>query len=238
MNTSNVVEATHEELRKKLLEINVWAMTLVLALVLESASVVAVSISALRHPVEAKVWAGVFIMALVFGLLLATTVGILVLHVRFQAPYRYWYSVLDNVFITVPLYVAVKFIGASINVSGAGAATVRLDEGMFRIGAALISLALAFLAVRDLIVLPKIRTQLSVPPLVAVSALHSLGMLLFLSLAIAPGLVLYVAVAGSIGLSFFFAGMAAIPVIEARFAPQPSIAAAQPGGTPPPTGSS
>lgn len=232
MDTSGTVEATHEELRKKLLEINVWAMTLVLALVLESASVAVVSIAAPRHPVETKVWAAVFIMALVFGLLLATTVGILVLHVRFQAPYKYWYSVLDNVFITVPLYVAVKFIGASIGFSGAAAATVRLDEGMFRIGAALISLALAFLVVRDLIVLPKIRGQLSVPPLVAVSALHFLGVLLFLSLAIAPGFVSYVAVVGSVGLAFFFAGMAAIPVIEARFAPaQPAIAAAQPDGT-------
>jgi len=234
MNAPGTVEATNAELRKKLLEINVWAMTLVLALVLDSAASALVSIVSSRHPVETKVWAAVFIMALAFGLLLATTVGILALHVRFEAPYKYWYSVLDNVFITVPLYVAAKFIGASIG-SGKGAVgTVRLDDGTFRIGAALIAVALAFLVVRDLIVLPKIRGQISVPPLVAVSALHSLGVLLFLSLAIVPSFVLYVAVLGSIGLASFFTGMAAIPIIERRFAiSRPPAATPQPGGTMP-----
>jgi hypothetical protein len=222
MDAPGTVEATDAELRKKLLEINVWAMTLILALVLDSASTAVVSIVPSRHPVETQVWAAVFIMALAFGLLLATTVGILALHVRFEAPYKYWYSVLDNVFITVPLYVAVRFIGASIELGGGTGTTVRLDDGTFSIGAALIALALAFLVVRDFIVLPKIRDHLSVPPLVAVTALHSLGALLFLSLAIAPGFVLYVAAAGSIGLGFFFAGMAAIPIIEKRFkTPQP-----------------
>jgi hypothetical protein len=234
MDTPGTVKATDAELRKKLLEINVWAMTLVLALVLDSDSAALVSIVSSRHPVETQVWAAVFIMALAFGLLLATTVGILALHVRFEAPYEYWYSVLDNVFITVPLYVAVKFIGASIEFGAGTGATVRLDDGTFRIGAALIALALAFLVVRDFIVLPKIRDHLSVPPLVAVTALHSLGALLFLSLAIAPGFVLYVAAAGSIGLGFFFAGMAAIPIIEKRFkTSQPSIATTGLSGTMP-----
>ena len=234
MSTPDTVGATNEELRKKLLEINVWAMTLVLALVLDSASTAVVYIVTPRRPVETQVWAAVFIMALVFGLLLATTVGILALHVRFQAPYKYWYSVLDNVFITVPLYIAAKFIGASIGSSEGAVRTVRLDDGTFRIGAALIALALAFLVVRDLIVLPKIRGQISVPPLVAVSALHSLGVVLFLSLAIVPSFVLYVAVLGSMGLASFFAGMAAIPIIEKRFAiSRPPTATPQPGGTMP-----
>lgn len=237
MSTSGAVRATDEELRKKLLELNVWAMTLVLALVLDNASGVVVSIASPGHHVETTVWAAVFIMALVFGLLLATTVGILVLHVHFEAPYRYWYSVLDNVFITVPLYVAVKFIGASIGSGGAAVAKVNLDDGMFRIGATLIALALAFLVVRDRVVLPNIRSELSDPPLVAVSALHFLGVLLFISLAIVPGFVLYVAVLGSIGLGFFFAGMAAVPVIAARFAPAeasaPAAPAAPAAGTPP-----
>jgi hypothetical protein len=225
MNAPGTVEATNAELRKKLLEINVWAMTLVLALVLDSAASALASIVSSRHPVETKVWAAVFIMALAFGLLLATTVGILALHVRFEAPYKYWYSVLDNIFITVPLYVAVKFIGASIEFGGGTGATVHLDDRTFSIGAAMIALALAFLVVRDFIVLPEIRDRLSVPPLVAVTALHSLGALLFLSLAIAPRFVLYVAAAGSIGLGFFFAGMVAIPVIERQFKkPQPPIA--------------
>ena len=222
MDAPGTVEATPEELPKKLLEINVWAMTLILALVLDSAAAALVSIVSSRRPVETQVWAAVFIMALAFGLLLATTVGILALHVRFRAPYKYWYSVLDNIFITVPLYVAVKFIGASIELGGGTGVTVRLDDGTFSIGAALIALALAFLVVRDFIVLPEIRDHLSVPPLVAVTALHSLGALLFLSLAIAPGFVLYVAAAGTLGLGFFFAGMVAIPVIEKRFkTPQP-----------------
>lgn len=87
---------------------------------------------------------------------------------------------------------------------------------MFRVGAGLIVFSFVFLFVRDLIVLPKISGELSVPPLVGVSALHLLGVLLFLSLTIAPEFVLYVAVLGAIGLGFFFAGMADIPVIETR----------------------
>jgi hypothetical protein len=213
--TMESIDTSLQELRQKLLEINIWAMLLIIALVLEQTSDAVIFIAGGPGNVDSKVWAAVFIMALVFGLLLATTVGILALHVRFRAPYQYWYVVADNVFVTVPLYVAVRFIAASISKNAAGA--VRLDEGMFRVGAALIVLSLVFLFARDLIVLPKISGQLSVPPLVAVSALHLLGALLFLSLAIAPGFVLYVAVLGAIGLGFFFAGMAAIPLIEARF---------------------
>jgi hypothetical protein len=219
MTTTGTIDANNVELRKKLLEINVWAMTLILALVLESFSSAIVTLEGTPRHVDIKAWAAVFIMTLVFGLLLATTVGLLVLHVRFQAPYSYWYVVVDNVFITVPLYIAVRFIGASIVFGAISATPVHLDESLFRIGAALIALSFAFLFVRDLVVLPKIRNQLSLPPLVAVSALHVLGVLLFLSLAIAPNSVVYVAVLGSIGLGFFFAGMAAIPVIQARFAP-------------------
>src|SRR2546423_11855659 len=86
------------ELRQKLLEINVWAMLLIIALVLERASGAVVFIAGAWRSVNTEVWAAVFIMALVFGLLLGTTVGILALHVRFRAPYSYWYVVLDNVF--------------------------------------------------------------------------------------------------------------------------------------------
>jgi hypothetical protein len=230
MTTTGSIDTSNEELRKKLLEINVWAMTLILALVLDSSSTAVIFIAGTPRHIEIQAWAAVFIMALVFGLLLGTTVGILVLHVRFHAPYSYWYVVLDNVFVTVPLYVAVRFIGASIGFDETSTAPVRLDESLFRVGAALIALALVFLFVRDLIVLPKIRSQISVPPLIAVSALHFLGALLFLSLAIIPNSVLYVAVLGSIGLGFFFAGMAAIPVLQARFPPDQPIAAAQPNG--------
>ncbi len=214
--TTESIDTSPQELRQRLLEINIWAMLLIIALVLERTSDAVIFIAGAPRNVDTKVWAAVFIMALVFGLLLATTVGILALHVRFRAPYRYWYVVLDNVFVTVPLYVAVRFIAASI--SKAPVAAVHLDQGMFRVGAGLIVLSFVFLLARDLIVLPRISGQLSVPPLVAVGALHLLGALLFLSLAIAPGFVLYVAVLGAIGLGFFFAGMAAIPVIETRFA--------------------
>lgn len=233
MTTTGGVDTSNEELRKKLLEINVWAMTLILALVLDSSSTAIIFIAGTPRHIETQAWAAVSIMALVFGLLLGTTVGILALHVRFHAPYSYWYVVLDNVFVTVPLYVAVRFIGASIGFDETSTAPVRLDESLFRVGAALIALALVFLFVRDLIVLPKIRNQISVPPLIAVSALHFLGALLFLSLAIIPNSVLYVAVLGSIGLGFFFAGMAAIPVLQARFPPDQPIAAAQPNGAVP-----
>lgn len=221
MAANGIGDTSLSELRQKLLEINVWAMLLIIALVLERASGAVVFIAGVWRSVNSQVWAAVFIMALVFGLLLGTTVGILALHVRFKAPYSYWYVVLDNVFITVPLYVAVRFIAASIGETPVP--PVRLDENLFRIGATMISLAFVFLLVRDFIVLPKIRNQLSVPPLVAVSALHLLGALLFLSLAIAPGFGLYVAVTGSIGLGLFFAGMAAIPVIETRFSAAPSV---------------
>lgn len=205
-----------KKLQKKLLDINTWAMLLIIALTLDRASDVAIFIVGTPLNVDAKVWAAFSIMALTFGLLLATTVGILALHVHFEAPYRYWYVVLDNVFITVPMYVAVRFIAASI--SKAPVADVRLDESIFRVGAGLIAFSFIFLFARDLLVLPNINNKLSVPPLVAVSALHLLGTLLFISLAILPDAVLYVAVLGTIGLGFFFAGMAAIPFIETHFA--------------------
>jgi hypothetical protein len=219
--TPGIIDTNDVEMRKKLLELNVWAMTLILALVLESFSSAIVALDGTTRNVDIKVWAAVFIMTLVFVLLLATMVGILVLHVRFQAPYRYWYVIVDNIFITVPLYIAVRFIGASIGFGVISTTTVHLNEGLFRIGAALIALSLVFLFVRDLMVLPSIRSRVSMPPLVAVSALHFLAVLLFLSLAIVPNSVLYVSVLGSIGLGFFFAGMAAIPVIQTRLPPPP-----------------
>jgi len=218
VSTNGALETSRAELRKKLLEINVWAMLLIIALVLEQASGAVVVIAGASRTVDPQVWAALLMMAMVFGNLLATTVGILALHVRFGAPYSYWYVVLDNVFVTVPLYVAVRFIAASINETSATA--VRLDESLFRVGATVIALSFAFLFVRDIIVLPKIRIHISPAPLYAVGLLHLLGALLFFSLAAAPGFVVYVAVTGSIGLAFFFAGMAAIPVIEARFRPQ------------------
>ncbi|MEO3859780.1 hypothetical protein [Acrocarpospora sp. B8E8] len=218
--TADKIDPNRDELYRKLLEINVWAMLLIVALVLERASDAIVSVTSVTQKVDTKVWAAVFVMGLVFGLLLATTVGILALHVRFQAPYRYWYIILDNIFVTVPLYIAVRFSAASISTKSG--TSVYLNEDLFRVGAVMIAVALAFLFTRDLIVLPKIRDKLSVPPLVAVSALHLLGALLFVLLAIVPGAVLYVAVLGSIGLGLFFAGMAAIPVISIRFAPDPT----------------
>jgi hypothetical protein len=222
--TTQSIDTNPKALQQKLLEINVWAMLLILALVLEQTSSAIVLIAGSRN-VDTKVWAAVFIMGLVFGLLLATTVGILALHVRFGAVYRYWYVILDNVFVTVPLYLAVRFIATSIIKSPLGA--LRLDESMFRIGAWLIFVSLLFLFARDLIVLPKISRELSVPPLVAVGALHLLGAMLFLSLAIAPKFIMPVAVLGAIGLGAFFTGMAAIPFIETRFAaPKPAEALA------------
>jgi hypothetical protein len=203
-----------KELKDKLLDINVWAMLLIIALVLERASNSVVVIAGAWRSVDAQEWAALFMMALVFGLLLATTVGILALHVRFGAPYSYWYVALDNVFITVPLYVAVRFIAASIGETPTP--TVRLDENLLRLGATMIALSFVALVIRDVIVLPKIKIE--VPPLIAVGALHALGALLFFSLAVVPGFVVYVAVTGTIGLAFFFAGMVSIPLIETRFA--------------------
>jgi hypothetical protein len=220
----------HAELRAKLLEINTWAMLLIIALILERSSGAIVFISKDPYGRDVKVLAAVFTMVLVFGLLLATTVGLLVLHVRFRAPYGYWYVVLDNVFLTVPLYVAVRFISASTGFDESPTQPSNLDERLFQVGVLLIALSFIYLFVRDLMVLPRIRDQLSVPPLVAVGALHFLGALLFLTAAIAPGLIVYVAIIGTIGLGFFFAGMAAIPVIEARFAaPRRAMAKANRG---------
>jgi hypothetical protein len=227
MNGNGTIDSSRAELRQKLLEINVWAMLLIIALVLERASNSVVVIAAAWRNVDAREWAALFMMALVFGLLLATTVGILALHVRFGAPYSYWYVVLDNVFVTVPLYIAVRFISASIGETTT--TVVHLDENLLRVGATMIALSFVFLFVRDLIVLPKIRTRIAVPPLVAVSALHLLGAVLFISLAVVPGFVIYVAVTGTIGLGFFFAGMVAIPLIEARFTMNKPTTAADAG---------
>lgn len=218
MNATDSLDTGRQELRVKLLEINTWAMLLVIALVLERSSGALVFIYGASSNVDMKVWAAVFIMALVFGLLLGTTVGLLVLHVRFRAPYGYWYVVLDNVFLTVPLYVAVRFIAASTGFDQMPTSPAGLNQSLFRVGVVMIGASFIYLFARDLMVLPRIRSQISVPPLVAVSALHFLGALLFLSAAITPGLIVYVAAIGTIGLAFFFAGMAAIPLIEARFA--------------------
>lgn len=234
MTTTGTQNSGHEQLRGKLLEINTWAMLLVIALVLERSSGAIVFIYKTPGHVDIKVWAAVFIMALVFGLLLATTVGLLVLHIRFRAPYGYWYVVLDNVFLTVPLYVAVRFMAASTGFDELPTSPTGLNQNLFRAGVVMVATSFIYLFVRDLMVLPKIRDQISVPPLVAVSALHFLGALLFLSAAIAPALIVYVAAIGTIGLAFFFAGMAAIPFIEARFAvARPAVAGpavAQPNG--------
>lgn len=225
MDDKSLVAANRMQLREKLLEINVWAMLLIIALVLERASNSIVVIAGAWRSVDVRVWAALFMMALVFGLLLATTVGILALHVRFGAPYSYWFVILDNVFVTVPLYVAVRFIAASIGESAA--TTIHFDQNLLSVGATMIGLSFVFLFIRDLVVLPKIREQIDLPPLIAVTALHLLGAGLFFSLAVIPGFVVYVAVTGSIGLAFFFAGMAAIPAIEARFGPPRAAAPAE-----------
>jgi hypothetical protein len=227
MTTTSTIDTGREELRKKLLEINVWAMTLILALVLESSSSAIVFITGTPRSIETTVWGAVLLMALVFGLLLANTVGILVLHIRYQARYSYWFVILDNVFVTVPLYIAVRFIAASIGSGGAPPASVGINNSLFRVGVALIAISYVFLFIRDINVLPDIRNQLSVSPLIAVGAMHALGALLFLSVAIAPRFDLYVAIIGSVGLGFFFAGMVTIPLIEKRFAvAKPSQASA------------
>jgi hypothetical protein len=217
MTTPGTTDTSGDELRKKLLEIYVWAMLLVIALVLERTSDSVVFIAGALRGVESKVWASVFIMVLVFGILLATTVGILALHVHFGAKYKYWYIIVDNIFITVPLYVAVRFIAASVVVGKSSTVPVRLDEGLFRAGAAMITVSFVFLFVRDLIVLPQIHKRISVPPLALVSTLHFLGVLLFLWLAIAPEFILYASVICLLGLCSFFAGMAAIPFFDKHF---------------------
>lgn len=230
MTTSGTTNTGHLLLRGKLLEINTWAMLLVIALVLERSSGAIVAIFKTTRPVDAKVWAAVFTMALVFGLLLATTVGLLVLHVRFDAPYGYWYVVLDNIFLTVPLYVAVRFMAASTGFDEVPPSPIGLNQGLFRAGVVMIAASFVYLFVRDLMVLPKIRYQISAPLLVGITALHFLGALLFLAAAVAPGLIVYVAVIGTIGLAFFFAGMAAIPFIESRYAVARGAVAAPNGG--------
>jgi len=223
-------EAGHDELRGKLLEINTWAMLLVIALILERSSGAVIFISRHRASVDIKALAAVFTMVLVFGLLLGTLVGLLVLHVRFRAPYAYWYVVLDNVFLTVPLYAAVRFIAASTGFDESPTTPTPLDEGLFQVGVIMIAASFVYLFLRDLMVLPKIQNQISFPPLVAVGALHLLGALLFVTAAIAPGLIVYVVAIGTIGLAFFFAGMAAIPFIAARFAAARPAVAGPTGG--------
>jgi hypothetical protein len=42
--------------------------------------------------------------------------------------------------------------------------------------------------------------------------------MLFISLAVVPGFIVFGAVAGTIGLAFFFAGMLGVPYFEKRFA--------------------
>ena len=205
-------------------------MLLVIALVLERSSGAIVAIFKTPQHVDAKVWAAVFTMALVLGLLLATTVGLLILHVRFDAPYGYWYVVLDNVFLTVPLYVAVRFMAASTGLDEVPPSPIGLNQGLFRTGVVLIAASFVYLFVRDLKVFPKIRDQVSAPLLVGVTALHFLGAILFLAAAIAPALIVYVAVIGTIGLAFFFAGMASIPFIESRAAAARRTMAAPNGG--------
>jgi hypothetical protein len=226
--TTNPPDASyedHEELRKKLLEINVWAMLLVIALVLERASDSIVFIVGTTRHVDTKVWAAMFIMLLVLAALLATTVGILVLHVRFRAPYNYWYVILDNVFLTVPLYLAVRFVASStlVTANSTTSAALFLDDRQFRIGVGLIALSYVFLFVRDLIVFPKIRDKIQTLPLAAFGALHFLGAMLFLSAAIAPNSVVYVVVIGTVGFAFFFTGMVATPIIERRYAVAPVV---------------
>ena len=189
-------------------------MLLVIALVLERSSGAIVAIFKTTRPVDAKVWAAVFTMALVFGLLLATTVGHLIVHVKFDAAYTYWYVVLDNVFLTVPLYVAVRFMAASTGFDETPPSPIGLNPGLFRAGMVLIAASFVYMLLRDLKVLPKIHKSISMPLLVGSTSLHFLGALLFLAAAIAPSLIVYVAVIGTIGLGFFFAGMAAIPFIE------------------------
>jgi hypothetical protein len=216
--------ADHEELRRKLLEINVWAMTLVLALILERASDSLVFIAGTQRHVDIKVWAAMVVITLAFAALLGTTVGILVLHVRFRAPYNYWYVVLDNIFLTVPLYLAVRFLAASTLGGGTSAGPVLLQENEFRIGNALIAISYVFLFVRDLYTLPEIRDKVTSFPLAIFSMLHVLGAILFALVAIVPNLVIYVVVLCVVGFAFFFTGMAATPFLERRFAAHPAPA--------------
>ena len=224
--------ADHEELRKKLLEINVWAMTLVLALILERASDSLVFITGTQRHIDDKVWAAMIVITLAFAALLGTTVGILVLHVRFRAPYNYWYVVLDNVFLTVPLYLAVRYLAASTLGGGSSVSgPLTLDENQFRIGNALIAVSYVFLFARDLYTLPKIRDKVTSFPLAVFSMLHVLGAILFALVAIVPDLVVYVVALCVVGFAFFFTGMAATPFLERRYSaralPTPSPVSGQ-----------
>lgn len=232
MTTPGNSTKNHEQLRIKLLEINTWAMLLVIALVLERSSGAIVAIFKTTRPVDAKVWAAVFTMALVFGLLLATTIGLLILHVKFEAEYTYWYVVLDNVFLTVPLYVAVRFMAASTGFDETPSSPIGLNQGLFRAGMVMIAASFVYMFLRDLKVLPKIPKEKQVPTslLVGNTSLHFLGAVLFLAAAIAPALIVYVAVIGTIGLGFFFAGMAAIPLFESRNGTTRRAVAAPAGG--------
>jgi hypothetical protein len=215
MTTEDSIDINKKEFRVKLLEINIWAMTLILALVLEASSGTVVLITGTHRHVESTVWAAVLLMALVFGILLGTMVGILILHVQYKAPYRSLYVVLDNVFVAVPLYLAVRFISVSIGFGEASSAPLGFNDRLFRTGVALIAASYFFLLVRDFMVLPRNENvKLSGPPLLAVGAMHALGALLFISVAIVPSLVVSVAVTGSIGLGLFFAGVAARRFIE------------------------
>jgi len=190
-------------------------MTLIMALILEQASGPVVAIFGTARPVDVEVWAALWMMGLVFGVMLATLLGILTLHVRYDAEYRYWYVVLDNVFVTVPLFVAVRFIASSINATPGSA--VHLDETLFRIGATLIAVSYVALSVRDAVALPKIPVNLSPIALWLVGAMHVVGALLFFLLAAVPGVIVLVALIGSVGLVFFFVAILVFLTFEPWF---------------------
>ena len=222
MNTNAAKEASRSaDLRQKFLDLSVWAMTLIMGLILEQASGPVVAIFGAPHAVDIQVWAALAMMSLVFGLMLATLVGILALHVRFRVEYSYWFVVLDNVLVTAPLFVAVRFMATSVGSTSVTA--VHLDENLFRIGAALIAVSYVGLSVRDAVTLRKVHVFRR-GALFGVGAMHILGALLFFMLAAIPGLIVAVAFTGWISLILFFAVVLIDQVIPRLF--RPEVAAA------------
>ena len=209
------VDVSRSQVSGELMRINVWALALVMALVLEQTAGALAEV-ANAEVVGARVVGAVSVMVLVFGILLATTVGITVLHVRYGVRYRYWQVVLDNVFVAVPLYLAVRFVAVSAQPDDNGAEFVGVNDTTFQMGLVLIALAFAALVVRDFFVLPELEDEYGPVPLVLVATAHAIGAVLALFAAIWPQTVSVIVPIGAISLAIFFGGMASLKFFESR----------------------
>lgn len=203
------------EFRRTLLGINIWSLTLVMALVLERLARALAEVTKATD-VDGDVWGALGVMGIVFGVVLATAVGISALHVKFSVPYGYVQVLWDNVLIAAPLYIAVRFIDVTGTADGDGSVSVAFDSTTFRWGAGLIAVAFAMLLVRDVLTLPQIANKYGYLPLFVVGAIHFGGFVLAFVTAVWPDLVTIVVVAGGIGLMLFFAGMAFLNAILER----------------------